>query len=690
MTFTRKLKQLSKNNTDIAGGKGASLGEMINNKIPVPDGFVVLSSAFEKFIQDNDLNTEIDSVLDSIEEDAIHTIENASEKIQCLILNLDVPEEIQKEILDSFKKLDSKFVAVRSSATCEDSALAAWAGQLESYLNTTKDNLIENVKKCWASLFTPRAIFYRFEKKIPKEKISVAVAVQKMIDSEESGIAFSVHPITQDENQMIIEAGFGLGEAIVSGKITPDSYVVDKKLLKIIDVNISEQTRGLFGKNNGGNEWRELGKKGMEQVLNEKEILELSKLILEIENHYGFPCDIEWAKSKGKFFITQSRPITTLDGGEKINQTEEDLEFINEYKLYFEAKGFNLLIMDIIRMVTKSDDFMSIIKGGELYQYIGKDILKIYLNRIIKLCSDKKRFSKFVKKLESIKKDTEKSFDKIIKDVNPKSYQNFLNSLIEIIEYYRLIDFDIATEEDEERIKKEHPDAFKRLKEIGHLKNNAKQLLNKVMLSENDYLKQVVAQIANKYSVDKDNLFYYREKDLTELINKGKQITKEEIEKRKKASIILCHSGKIYYLFGDKALDKIREIKSNDESKGEFLKGTVAYKSGSNVVGKVKLFMADFGRLNNQIKDFLSAIQNDKDKIILVAGLTSPEMIPIFNKISAIVTDQGGLNVHAAIISREMKIPCIVGVKKVSKILKDGDKIEVDTNKGIIKILQKN
>jgi len=130
--------------------------------------------------------------------------------------------------LEGYNDLDCEFVAVRSSATSEDSAAAAWAGQLDSYLNTNKKKILENVKRCWASLFTPRAIFYRFEKGLCGTDISVAVVVQKMVESEESGIAFSVHPVTEDPNHIIIEAGFGLGEAIVSGQITPDSYVVDK------------------------------------------------------------------------------------------------------------------------------------------------------------------------------------------------------------------------------------------------------------------------------------------------------------------------------------------------------------------------------------------------------------------------------------------------------------------------------
>ncbi|GEM_PF-94993 len=313
MKFIKFFQEISKADVALAGGKGASLGEMTQAGIPVPPGFVILANVFEQFLKESSLHAEIDSILHTVNHEEMHTVENASEKIKALILQADMPGDLQQTVLTAFRKLNTTYVAVRSSATAEDSASAAWAGQLDSYLNTTKENLLENVKKCWASLFTPRAIFYRFEKGLHKEKVSVAVVVQKMVASESSGIAFSVHPVTQDYNQLIIEAGFGLGEAIVSGQITPDRYVVEKSPLRILEQKVHEQQKGLFRAENGGNIWKPLGEQGKEQVLKEREILELSKLIIKIEQHYGFPVDVEWAREKAKFYITQSRPITTLD-----------------------------------------------------------------------------------------------------------------------------------------------------------------------------------------------------------------------------------------------------------------------------------------------------------------------------------------------------------------------------------------
>ena len=308
MELIRNFQNINKSDTLLAGGKGASLGEMTNAEIPVPPGFVILSATFERFLEETDLNVEIEAILDSVNHEEMHTVEHASEKIEALILGAVIPRDIAEEIQKFFKNLDSQYVAVRSSATAEDSVSAAWAGQLESYLNTTEETLLENVKKCWASLFTPRAIFYRFEKDLHKQKISVAVVVQKMIESEKSGIAFSVHPVTQDRNQLIIEAGFGLGEAIVGGEITPDSYVVEKEPRRIIDININTQTKGLYRSKKDGNEWVAISEpRASSQVLNEKQIFELSEIILKIENHYGFPCDIEWTIENDTIHIVQSR-----------------------------------------------------------------------------------------------------------------------------------------------------------------------------------------------------------------------------------------------------------------------------------------------------------------------------------------------------------------------------------------------
>jgi len=368
----KTFKELTKKDVGIAGGKGASLGEMTNLRqssggqaisVLVPPGFVILAPAFDRFliespypkikkkyidksIGEENLNVAVEAELDKINYKDINSVDRASNVIRDLIHDAPMPKDLEKEILVEYYKLSNRphptlpfarggeyakgiskksllltkegvgwglFVAVRSSATAEDSSVASWAGELETYLDTTEKKLLENVKKCWSSLFTPRAIFYRNEKKLLKTKVSVAVVVQTMIESEISGICFTVHPVTEDKNQMIIEAGWGLGEAIVSGSITPDSCVLDKRDFSIIDINISKQEKMINRKAGGGVKTNIVPKiKQEKQVLTGKQIVELAKICVSIEKHYKKPQDIEWAYAKGKFYIVQSRLITTL------------------------------------------------------------------------------------------------------------------------------------------------------------------------------------------------------------------------------------------------------------------------------------------------------------------------------------------------------------------------------------------
>ena len=312
MSFIRFFPDLSQSDVAIAGGKGASLGEMTRAGIPVPPGYVILASAFERFLNETGLKADIEAQFDRVNYEDVSSIERASRVIHDLIHDARFPIDIEEEILEAFKELDAEFVAVRSSATAEDSSIASWAGELESYLNTTEKVLLGNVKKCWASLFTPRAIVYRNEKGMRHLHVSVAVVVQKMVQSEVSGITFTVHPVTKDHHQMIIEACWGLGEFIVGGRVTPDSYIVDKRDGSIVEASLSEQDEMLI-RGEKGNETVTIPlSKRAKQKIGSVQVLEIAEMCQRIERHYGSPCDIEWAMEKGIFLIVQSRPITTL------------------------------------------------------------------------------------------------------------------------------------------------------------------------------------------------------------------------------------------------------------------------------------------------------------------------------------------------------------------------------------------
>ncbi len=308
----KKFGELSVKNIEEAGGKGASLGEMTRAKIPVPPGFVVLSAAFSKFIKDTDLESEIDAIWDKINVKDVESIEEQSEIIRHAIKLRKFPKELGEEILKSFDQLGARYVAVRSSATAEDSQVDAWAGQLDSYLYVERSSLLDHVQKCWASLFTPRAIFYRVERKLVDNDVSVAVVIQKMVQSEVSGVCFTVHPVTKDKDQLIIEACWGLGESLVQGTITPDSYVIEKSTLRLVDINVSAQKTQIVKAAKLVKTVSVSQNKKNKQKLSEKYIKQLTKIAIGIEKHYKKPMDIEWALEKGKLYIVQARPITTL------------------------------------------------------------------------------------------------------------------------------------------------------------------------------------------------------------------------------------------------------------------------------------------------------------------------------------------------------------------------------------------
>lgn len=311
MKFVSSLIDLTATDVTIAGGKATSLSKLLRNNNPVPNGFVILTNAFHEFIKANNLNGEIEVILANIDINNPKKVSTASKKIKKIILNKTIPKGIVEEIESTFYNLDSKKVAVRSSATDEDSISSSWAGCFESYLNVDKSNLIEGIKRVWASLYNPRCLMYKYNSGINKD-ISVGVIVQEMIQAEVSGICFTAHPVTGDKNTVIIEAGFGIGEAIVGGKITPDMYLVHKHKKQITYKQISEQ-RIKYSQGKKNNEVYKVDKKKQSlQKLSDDQIITLFEKCIFIEEIFGTYQDIEWALVDNNFYITQSRAITTI------------------------------------------------------------------------------------------------------------------------------------------------------------------------------------------------------------------------------------------------------------------------------------------------------------------------------------------------------------------------------------------
>ena len=338
--YVKWLNELDKSSGAIVGGKGANLAEMFNAGFPVPPAFVVTSVAFTTFIEKAGLKQKISDILENTDVDNTEELDKNVSKIRSYIIEAKMPEDMQKEIIEAYEHLGADkavekakesrtissdaldilknshepvFVAVRSSATTEDLATASFAGQQDTYTNVKgNDDLIKHVKRCFASLYTSRATYYRKKKGFKEGEALLAVVVQKMINSDKSGVIFTRNPVSQKE-ELIIESVFGLGEGIVSGKVKPDHHVVSKDL-KIVERKIAIKKTAIIREASGKEKEIELNEeKSKQQVLTNSEITQLAEIAMKIDHHYKKPQDIEFAVDSGELYIVQSRPITTLE-----------------------------------------------------------------------------------------------------------------------------------------------------------------------------------------------------------------------------------------------------------------------------------------------------------------------------------------------------------------------------------------
>ena len=776
------FENITSKETSKFGGKGTSLAKLFNANIPVPNGFVISSTIFEKVLNKNNLLSWITNQLTSLNIENVSKVNKLSNEIQKKIINLELDIDLVEEIKNHFNKLNSYFVAVRSSATAEDGIQDAWAGQLDTYLNITENTLLNSIKKCWASLFTSRAISYRFEKKLNINKISVAVVIQKMVASEKSGVAFATNPVTYDDKKILIEAGFGLGEAIVSGEIIPDRYEFDKKTKKEKIIESSKQSKKLIRGNKGDVQWVKLNKE-IFPVLNQIEIKKLSFYVEKIEKYFGFPVDVEWAFENNKLYITQARPITTLKKNQK-NIIQTFLDLVDGENI-FQCMDTNIFPETVVwtkrtflKKFFKSKTplpFIIIMKDKQSIAYyqeriwddIGNEFTELYLNKNPKaleaiqiFLSNKKEMDELYneysyekikntsfEKLQSIMpklmylmepkffSNTSKEFckqfltdltDKQIEEIwsfsttpicesfdtrqkriicedilagknilkNLEKYQYFFTGLTTVL------NLQLTKNKLESEFNLSKDDAKKYIDNLNstqkkYLFNSKYKNLNKTQKFVVDFIQKMIelrdlrkdihtkgitlfyrimmTHIFEPLYINEKYLQYISYDELLKSINYFKK-HKEEIEKRPQGyGLLIKDDGTSHPESID--FDSAKIILNNyiDRNlENNKIEGSVA--SQGITVGKVRVITS----IQKQANDF-------KDGEILVTGMTRPEYLPLARKASAIITDEGGITSHAAIIARELNKPCIIGTINATRILKTGDLVEVNADKGFIK-----
>ena len=318
--LVRTLALVRRGDIALVGGKGANLGEMLAAGLPVPPGFVVSVEAYRRFVAENDLASEFTSILDALDRSDPDALNATAEKLRALVAAAHMPDEVRSAIADAYHDLggaavESPTVAVRSSATAEDTAEYSFAGMFESFLGVHgTDAVVDAVKRCWASTFGARVLFYRLDRGLPAE-MPVAVVVQRMVDSAKSGVVFTADPSTRDPWRIVIEAAWGLGEVVVQGQVTPDRYVLDKATRALVEKEVATKEFLLTTSRPPGEVVRvDLASdvRADARVLSDAELRALGDLAVRAEAHYGVPQDIEFAIENGTVYITQTRPITTL------------------------------------------------------------------------------------------------------------------------------------------------------------------------------------------------------------------------------------------------------------------------------------------------------------------------------------------------------------------------------------------
>jgi pyruvate,water dikinase len=381
------FEKLRKTDIPSVGGKNANLGEMIYTGIPVPPGFAITAYAYKKFIEETGIAKKIYEIIDKTVKDKNDPAqyEVASKKIRELIESTPMPKDIENAIKHAYeemnKKLNTKetFVAVRSSATAEDLADASFAGQQETFLNIRGvKGVLQNTVKCWSSLFTPRAIFYRNEKGFAHEKVFISVGVQKMVNSRAAGVMFTMNPVTGDLSQIVIEGNYGLGEAVVSGSVTPDDFVVDRQSMKIIERRLAKKSVQYIRDLKTGHTVHEEVPAEMQELpcVTDEEVLRLAELAKRIEKHYGKPQDIEWAIDRDiptapqNTFIVQSRPETVWSQKPAETPAQGEVAEMKPAQLKVAVKGIAAgkrgFGIGIAKVVSNPQEAAKVMKKGDI------------------------------------------------------------------------------------------------------------------------------------------------------------------------------------------------------------------------------------------------------------------------------------------------------------------------------------
>jgi len=673
------LSDLDNSQVALAGGKGASLGELIRSGAPVPEGFVVASEAFRRFLAAADPQRHVERVVQQLDDGQLPASE-AAEQIRSILADSQVPDEIVTEITQAAERLSAPRVSVRSSATCEDSGTSAWAGQLDTYLDVSPEDIVARVRDCWLSIFKPSALAYGAVHGYGAGQFTVAVVVQQMVASDISGIGFSVHPVTQEPGLQLIEACFGLGEAIVSGRIVPDQYIVERPANTIVQRFLGNQREGLFMEPGSKSAtWRPLGKQGEGQKLTDEQVAEFAALLARIEDHYGHPVDTEWALEEGRFRLLQARPITTL--------AEEYAEPLVDMSLqWFKVIRRPLSLLEVSiwahwvdsdhagpHVDIKLDQSLSIQDDAGMANeflsqssaFSGAEFLAGLLH------GDRRQLLELLQRGQDVYRDTKTRIERgaeAFADIDEAV--QFMCSAAQyttVIPAQTLMVYE-RDDADDPQIRSIAEDLRSRslypLIERTIIDPLAGRVTKGLGFSAPERTPEVATWSELRSGTLDREVLEGRLRD----VEAGRRFVFQSIDGRERTRFV-SQTG--YLLM---RLARQRQVVAADNP--DELTGQSAWPGIHQGRARVVLAPDAVG-------------QTIEEGEVLVSIQSSPALMPLLKKCGAIVTDDGGIACHASIIARELRKPTLVGTGRATSVIHTGDLVEVDTYAQVVKILQR-
>ncbi len=672
------LSELDSSRVAQAGGKGASLGELIGAGAPVPPGFVVLSAAFSDVIGSGQHLQYLQDVLRRVDRGQIDP-GAASMEIAGHLSSMKVPDELAAAIEQAFVSLGASRVSVRSSATCEDSGSTAWAGQLETYLDVRPEQVVERVRDCWMSMFSPPALAYGAAHGYGAGQFAVAVVVQQMVASEISGIGFSVHPVTQEPDVMLVEACLGLGEAIVSGRIVPDQYIVKRSSNAILESVVGQQREGLFMDHNKAvAQWSDLDERGGRRKLTDEQILEYSSLLSRIHDHYGHPVDTEWAIQDGQFQVLQARPITTLAEEYQEPLIDPSIDWVRLIRRPLSLVEASIIThwvdskhaertlglhVDRVMAIQGEDDMANLIFDSPALEACFDGVSKM-------MQQDRPRLMEILEYGRSLHRNAHERIDR--GEHGFRDIQEAVDFFSDCAQHTTVFPFWVLTVGERDGI------------EDSEVRTLAEELRSRTLYPaiERQIIDPMVAEITRDmgFSSPEESRHLVT---WTEL--RDESLNCDELESRLDA----VRQGQRFVFHTIDGEDEVRFVSQTGyllmrlakqrqivpESHEDQLSGQAAWPGVYRGRARVVLSPDVVG-------------QTFEEGEVLVSIQSSPALMPFLQRCGAIVTDDGGIACHAAIIARELCKPTLIGTGKATSTIHTGDLVEVDTFSQTVRIVE--